>query len=108
MQEVAKMTLWCKRDDKLIKFLISVGIPTQVEENLWQCECSLGELLNHRISPIKSINSLLALSNAIKFVAVFLAGRKEQGDLFYMDENLSDCIEDVSQLFGLDSQVVDH
>jgi len=101
MKEAANMTLWCKRGDRVIKFTTRIGIPKQIDDELWECEWSLGELLVHEGVPLKNINSMFTLLGAIRFIGVFLQGRSKQGDLFFFDESLSEPIEDMEELFGL-------
>lgn len=100
MNNEIHMTLWCKRNNQVFEFTASIGVPTQREDGDWECLWSLGKMLNHEGHALRSINSMLAMLTSIKFVAVFLKGRSEQGDLFYLDESLEEPIDDITQLFS--------
>jgi len=93
------MTLWCKREDRAFKFTAKVGVPKQIDIELWESEWSLGELLEHKGVPIKNIDSMLTLLTAIRFIGKFLEGRVLEGDEFYFDEALSERVESIAELF---------
>ncbi len=101
MNEAAHITLWCKSEDRVFEFTAKVSIPRKIDEELWECEWSLGDLLLHKGSTLKNIDSMLTLSTAIRFVAVFLDGRSARGDQFFFDEVLTEPIGDIYELFGL-------
>lgn len=100
MDHPIHMTLWCKRGDDSFEFTTSVGIPRERADGDWECDWSLGELLKHQGTPLIQINSMLAMHNAIQFVATFLKGKSDQGDQFFFDEKLSEPIDDIAELFG--------
>ena len=65
MNEVAYMTLWCKRKSHVFEFTVKVGQPRQIDDELWECDWSLGEMLTHQGKPLKNINSMLTLLNLL-------------------------------------------
>ena len=101
MNEAAHITLWCKREDSVFEFTAKVSIPKKIDDELWGCEWSLGKLLLHEGATLKNVGSMLTLSTAIRFVAVFLDGRSTMGDEFYFDEALTEPVGDIYELFGL-------
>jgi len=107
VKEAAHMTLWCKREDRAFKFTAKVGIPRQIDTELWESEWSLGELLVHQGVPIKNMDSMLTLLTAIRFIGKFLEGRVLEGDEFYFDEALSEKVESIAELFDFTSNTED-
>jgi len=101
MNEAAHITLWCKREGSIFEFTAKVSIPRKIDEELWECEWSLGGLLLQKGATLKNVGSMLTLSTAIRFIAVFLDGRLARGDQFYFDAALTEPIENVYELFGL-------
>ena len=98
MNPVSECALWCLRGDKVIPFIATVGTPQRFDD-IWECEWSMGALFPHKVMPARSVNSMLAMISAIKSVVGFLKGRSDLGDVFYMDEELTEEIEDVVELF---------
>lgn len=94
MNSFADCALFCKREGSIISFVASVGLPREGPE-YWECDWSMGNLFPHDLAPALSINSMLALSPALKDVVVFLKGRCDAGDTFYLDQELSEPIEDI-------------
>ncbi len=100
MNEVAYMTLWCKRKSHVFEFTVKVGQPRQIDDELWECDWSLGEMLTHQGKPLKNINSMLTLLTAIQFIGKFLEARAMQGDEFFINEQLTEKIDNFPEIFG--------
>ncbi|QQL44124.1 hypothetical protein [Sulfuriroseicoccus oceanibius] len=98
MSAISEFALWCRRGDQVIPFVASVGMPRQNGE-LWECEWSMGALLPREGHHAVNINSMLAMTTALNSVAVFLKARTDAGDRFYIDEELTQEIDDVAALF---------
>ncbi len=100
IKPIAEISLWCVRGGRVIPFIASVSSPYEDENGEdWRCKVSLGDILEHHISSLRQVNSMLALVAAIQFIATFLKKRSEMGDEFYFDAELSEKIDDVSELF---------
>lgn len=104
MKPLVHMTIWCKRGDRVFDAHIWIGTPRKISEGKWECEWSLGNLLDHAGVTLKSINSMVTMLTSIKFVYLYLKGRMERGDTFYLDSELSEPIEDINHLFPEFSQ----
>jgi hypothetical protein len=107
MNEAAHITLWCKRETSVFEFTAKVSIPRKVEDGLWECDWSLGQLLIHEGKPLKNLTSMLTPSSSIRFIGKFLEGRAASGDEFYFDERLTERLDNFPALFGIVSNSED-
>jgi hypothetical protein len=98
MNPVSECALWCLRGEKVIPFVAAVGAPHRFED-IWECEWSMGALLPHKLMPARSVNSMLAMISAHKSVVGFLKARCDVGDVFYMNEELTEKVDNVVELF---------
>jgi hypothetical protein len=98
MNPISDCALFCKRGDKVIPFVASVGLPRETAE-YWECDWSMGDLFPHDIMPARSMSSMLALISALKSIVGFLKARCDMGDIFFFDRDLSKPIDDIVALF---------
>ena len=98
MNSISECALFCKRGDRVIPFVTSVGLPRETAE-YWECDWSMGDLFPHDIMPARSMSSMLALISALKSIVGFLKARCDMGDIFFFDRDLSEPIDDIVALF---------
>ena len=80
IKPIAEISLWCVRGGRVIPFIASVSSPYEDENGEdWRCKVSLGDILEHHISSLRQVNSMLALVAAIQFIATFLKKDRRWG-----------------------------
>ena len=88
--------LWCQREDALIEFEIAVCAPYK-NDDVWQCNWSLGLLYDRQPCPAIGISSMHALACAQVGISTYLRSRQKAGDRFFMspDSTDEDLMEDL-------------
>jgi len=99
MDIASTMQLWCKREEDAFGFTIKVAKPQKINNDLWECEWCLGEIFPNKGRNIKNINSMVTLLTTIQFIGHYLKGREEQGDQFFLDEQLKEPVDSISDIF---------
>ena len=96
---VGNWTFWCRRNDLLIEFEISVGTP-YLDGDSWICEWSMGNLFPHPLAPAVGVSSMHSLICSLVGMRSFLQSREEQGDKFYCGDSSEDnLVNNIGDLF---------
>ena len=90
---MATCKLWCRRGELLIAFDAEIGTPMQRGDQ-WHCKWSVGEVFPFGVVECSSETSLHALAHAMSGITRTLIMRVEAGDLFYIDPDETDEVED--------------